>query len=65
MIDVNRASQNTLSSIQGESQALSSSSKFEFKSFSEDMAKDGVVVEGDEADLARDGSDRRKVRWID
>ncbi|PSS09417.1 Transcription factor LUX like [Actinidia chinensis var. chinensis] len=65
MIDVNRASQNTLSSIRGESQALSSSSNFKFKSFSEDRAKDGVVVEGDEADLVRDGSDPRKVRRID
>ncbi|GFZ01439.1 homeodomain-like superfamily protein [Actinidia rufa] len=65
VIDVNRASQNTLSSIRGESQALSSSSNFKFKSFSEDRAKDGVVVEGDEVDLDRDGSDPRKVRRID
>ncbi|GFZ19856.1 homeodomain-like superfamily protein [Actinidia rufa] len=65
MIDVNRASKNTLSSIRGESQALSLSSKFKFKSFREARAKDGVVVEGHEADLARDGSDRRKVRRID
>ncbi|KAH7838137.1 hypothetical protein Vadar_022493 [Vaccinium darrowii] len=64
MIDVNRASQNTLSSIRGE---LSSSNSVNFKSFNEERGKDGMVVEGEESDpdLVGDGSDSRKVRRID
>ncbi|CAH2057510.1 unnamed protein product [Thlaspi arvense] len=66
MMDVNRASHNTLSNIRGQFQALSSSDNFNFKSFNEERGKDGLVVEGDDADLTRDGSDsRNKGRRID
>ncbi|XP_052180118.1 transcription factor PCL1 isoform X1 [Diospyros lotus] len=65
MMDVNRASQSTLSNIRGQLQALSSSNNLNFKSFSEERAKDGLVVEGDEADLTREGSESRKVRRTD
>jgi len=64
MIDVNRASQNTLLSIRGE---LSSSNSVSFKTFNEERGKDGMVVEGEESDpdLVGDGSDSRKVRRIE
>lgn len=64
MIDVNRASQNTLSSIRGE---FSSSKSVNFKTFNEERGKDGMVVEGEESDpdLVGDGSNSRKVRRIE
>ncbi|CAK9187871.1 unnamed protein product [Ilex paraguariensis] len=62
VLDVNRASQNTLSSLRGQSQALSSSNNFNFKSFNEDGARDALVVEGHDADLIREGSDSRKLQ---
>ncbi|CAK9141499.1 unnamed protein product [Ilex paraguariensis] len=65
VLEVNRASQNTLSRIRGQSQALSSSNSFNFKSFDENKAIDPMVVEGDETDLSREGSDLRKFRKIE
>uniref|UniRef100_A0A5B6ZPD2 Putative transcription factor PCL1 n=1 Tax=Davidia involucrata TaxID=16924 RepID=A0A5B6ZPD2_DAVIN len=65
MVDVNRASQNTLSSLLGQSQALSSSNNYNFKSFNEERTRDPMVVEGDDTDLTREGSDSRKLRRID
>lgn len=54
VIDVNRASQNTFSSIRGQSHALSSSNNVNFKSFNvEDL------------DQITDGSDPRKLRRIE
>ncbi|XP_059626580.1 transcription factor BOA-like [Cornus florida] len=65
MGDVNRASQTTFSSLRGQSQGLSSSTHFNFKSFNDDGVRDPMAVEGDETDLTRDGSDSRKLRRID
>ncbi|PSR95093.1 Transcription factor LUX like [Actinidia chinensis var. chinensis] len=53
--DVNRASQNTLS-------AISSSNNFNFKSLNDERSQEEFVEQGDEADLARDGSDPRKEK---
>lgn len=53
-IDVNRASQDTLSSIRGQLHALSSSGNVNFKSFNDE-----------EADPTMDGSDPRKLRRIE
>lgn len=54
VIDVNRASQNTFSTIRGQSHALSSSNNVNFKSFNvEDL------------DQITDGSDPRKLRRIE
>ncbi|KAI4334552.1 hypothetical protein L6164_019231 [Bauhinia variegata] len=63
-LDVNRASQNTLSSLRGGTpQAFSSNN---FNSFNHDRSRDPMVVEGDE-ETDRDGSgpDSRKLRKID
>lgn len=65
MMDVNRASQNTLSTIRAQFNALSASNNFNFKSFNEDRAKEGLAMDVDEADLTRDGSESRKLRRID
>ncbi|KAA8549301.1 hypothetical protein F0562_000985 [Nyssa sinensis] len=65
MVDVNRASQNTLSSLLGQSPELSLSNNFNFKSFTEERTRDPLDVEGDETDLTREGSDSRKLRRID
>lgn len=62
LLDVNRASQNTLSSLRGQSQP---SNKFNFKSFNDDKGQDPMVLEADETDLTRDGSDSRKIRRLD
>lgn len=53
--DVNRASQNTLS-------AISSSNNFNFKSLNDERSQEEFVEQGDEVDLARDGSDPRKEK---
>ncbi|XAR58961.1 hypothetical protein NMG60_11014558 [Bertholletia excelsa] len=58
-MDVNRASQDTLSSIQGHFQVFSSLNNVNFKS------RDGLAVEGGDDDPARDGSNSRKARRID
>lgn len=58
-VDVNRASQNTFSSLRGQYPSFFSNN---FKSFHEERSRDTVVVE-DETD--RDGSDSRKVRRVD
>ncbi|KAJ0548940.1 putative transcription factor MYB-HB-like family [Helianthus annuus] len=66
MIDVNRASQNTLSNLKkpfnnGFSNGLSNG----FKSFGEERA-DEMFIEGEETvDLTGDGSDMRKLRRVD
>ncbi|CAL5426748.1 unnamed protein product [Camellia sinensis] len=65
MMEVNRASQNTLSTIRAQFNALSASNNFNFKSFNEDRAKEGLAMDVDEADLTRDGSESRKLRRID
>ncbi|XP_057953125.1 transcription factor LUX [Malania oleifera] len=63
LVDVNRASQTTLSGLRGQAQGQAFSSNA-FKSFNDcDRDRDPMVVEGEEAD--RDGSDSRKVRKID
>ena len=63
-LDVNRASQNTVSSLRGGgSQAFSSKV---FRSLNNDRSRDPMVVEGDEETVRdRAGSDSRKVRKID
>lgn len=61
LLDVNRASKNTLSALRGgNSQAFSSNN---FKSFNE--SPDPMVVEGEETDRDGSGSDSRKSRKID
>ncbi|KAL5580946.1 hypothetical protein UlMin_013388 [Ulmus minor] len=62
LIDVNRASEDTLSALRGSFQAFSSNN---LKSFNE--SNDPVVVEDDDTDPDRDGSgsDSRKSRKID
>ncbi|KAH7542414.1 transcription factor PCL1 [Ziziphus jujuba] len=61
LLDVNRASKNTLSTLRGgNSQAFSSNN---FKSFNEN--RDPMVVEGEETDRDGSGSDSRKSRKID
>ncbi|CAI9106831.1 OLC1v1006063C2 [Oldenlandia corymbosa var. corymbosa] len=79
MVDVNRESRKTLTSIRGggamgnghHSQAVSSSNNFKsFKSFNEDTTasaarvRDEMMIDIDDADLTRDGSDSRKTRRI-
>ncbi|KAI9081948.1 hypothetical protein K1719_036210 [Acacia pycnantha] len=63
-LDVNRASQNTLTCLRGGgSQAFSSNN---YKSLNEDGFRDPIVVEADEeADRHGSGSDSRKLRKID
>lgn len=63
MLDVNRASQETLSALRP--QAPSTSNNFDLMPFDEGTARNSVVVEEDEADLACDGSESRKMRRID
>ncbi|KAI3667693.1 hypothetical protein L6452_42762 [Arctium lappa] len=67
MIDVNRASHNTLSNMRGALENKSLTKFNSFKSFSvDDDKEDAMVVEGEEtADLTRDGSDMRKLRRVD
>lgn len=65
LMDVNRASQNTLSNLRGfQAQAFSSNN---FKSFNDDRSRDHdpMVVEGDEATERDAGSDSRKLRKVD
>ncbi|KAL0533644.1 hypothetical protein IC582_027685 [Cucumis melo] len=65
LMDVNRASQNTLSNLRGfQAQAFSSNN---FKSFNDDRTQDHdpMVVEGDEATERDAGSDSRKLRKVD
>ncbi|KAM7496513.1 hypothetical protein LguiA_020927 [Lonicera macranthoides] len=70
MLEVNRASQNTMSSLRGQSQALSPTNQTNFKSFDEERGRedresgDPLVVEVDDIDLSPDGSDSRKIRRI-
>jgi SHAQKYF class myb-like DNA-binding protein len=64
MLEVNRASKNTMSDLRG----LSKTNQFKFKSFDEDGGRDSadpLVLEADDADLSPDGSDSRKIRRID
>ncbi|XP_024973486.1 transcription factor PCL1-like isoform X2 [Cynara cardunculus var. scolymus] len=63
MIDVNRASQNTLSNMRGALEKQSSTKYNSFKSFSDDKGYDEMVVEGEET--ADHGSDTRKLRRVD
>lgn len=69
MVDVNRASKNTLSSLRGQTQAFSSNNYGSLPSFKEDKGREGdqdpLVVEADETDQGRDGSDSRKIRRLD
>lgn len=62
LLDVNRASKNTLSALRGvqSSQGFSSNN---FKSFNE--SDDPMVIEGEETDRDGSGSDSRKSRRID
>ncbi|XP_010262563.1 PREDICTED: transcription factor PCL1-like [Nelumbo nucifera] len=66
IIDVNRASHNTLSSLSRQSsQSISSNHLKSLPSFTEDRTRDAMVIEGDDNDAgfsAKDGSDSRKVR---
>ncbi|KAI3806426.1 hypothetical protein L1987_22331 [Smallanthus sonchifolius] len=65
MIDVNRASQNTLSNLRGQSMKQPLNKYNGFKSFGDDKG-DEMVMEGEEtADLTGDGSDSRKLRRVD
>ncbi|KAM0067289.1 putative transcription factor MYB-HB-like family [Helianthus debilis subsp. tardiflorus] len=65
MVDVNRASQDTLSNIRGRSLKQPFDKFNGFKSFGE-YKGDEMVTEGDETvDLTRDGSDSRKLRRVD
>lgn len=65
MTDVDRASRNTLSSLQGQSQQHQVNKLAEFKTFSDDREEE-MVVEGEETvDLTPDGSDSRKLRRLD
>ncbi|XP_009779625.1 transcription factor PCL1 [Nicotiana tabacum] len=62
MTDVNRASQNTFSSLQRwHSQDMSSMNNLNFKPFNEET----TVTEKDETDLTREGSDPRKLRRVE
>ncbi|KAK9279412.1 hypothetical protein L1049_013091 [Liquidambar formosana] len=60
VLDVNRASQNTFSSLRGQPNSFSSNN---FKSFNEERTRDPLVVE-EEEETDRDGADARKVRRI-
>ncbi|XP_047311174.1 transcription factor PCL1-like [Impatiens glandulifera] len=62
MLDVNRASRDTLSGLR---QQAPSSNNFDLMPFDEVTARNSVDVEEDEADLAGDGSESRKLRRID
>ncbi|KAL8261755.1 hypothetical protein R6Q59_025804 [Mikania micrantha] len=65
MIDVNRASENTLSNIRSQSVKQSINKFNAFKSFGDDKC-DEMVMEGEETvDLTGDGSDSRKLRRVD
>ncbi|CAH1446787.1 unnamed protein product [Lactuca virosa] len=65
MIDVNRASQNTLSNLRGQTVKQTLNKFNGFKSFGDDKG-DEMVAEGDEtADLTGDCSDSRKLRRVD
>ncbi|KAF7823701.1 transcription factor PCL1-like [Senna tora] len=60
LVDVNRASQNTISNLRsGNSQAFSSNN---FNSFNDEQSPNSVVVEADDRDGS--GSDSRKLRKI-
>ncbi|KAF5809819.1 putative transcription factor MYB-related family [Helianthus annuus] len=64
-VDVNRASQDTLSNIRGQSLKQPFDKFNGFKSFGE-YKGDEMVTEGDEiVDLTGDGSDSRKLRRVD
>ncbi|KAJ4971430.1 hypothetical protein NE237_004529 [Protea cynaroides] len=68
MLDVNLASQNTLSNLCRQSQPFSSNHLKSLPSFAEDPSHDPLVVEGDENEpesTTNDGSDVRKVRRLD
>ncbi|XP_042476345.1 transcription factor PCL1-like [Macadamia integrifolia] len=68
MLDVNRASQNTLSSICRHSQAFTSNHLKSLPSSAEDPSLDPLVVEDDENDpesTNKDDYDPRKVRRLD
>ncbi|XP_043691417.1 transcription factor PCL1-like [Telopea speciosissima] len=68
VLDVNRASQNTLSSLCRQSQPLSSSHLGSLPSFADGPSHDPLVVEGDENEpesATHDSSDARKVRRLD
>ncbi|CAH1416440.1 unnamed protein product [Lactuca virosa] len=65
MIDVDRASRNTVSSLQMKSQQNQVNKLIDFKSFSDDREEE-MVVEGDETiDLTPDSSDSRKLLRVD
>ncbi|CAH1432482.1 unnamed protein product [Lactuca virosa] len=65
MIEVDRASRNTVSSLQWQSQQNQVNKLTDFKSFSDDREEE-MVVEGDETvDLTPNGSDSRKLRRVD
>lgn len=62
VLDVNRASKNTISSLGGsQSQAFSSTNNFKFFNDS----RDPMVIEGDETDRDGSGSDSRKSKKFD
>ncbi|XP_043702684.1 transcription factor PCL1-like [Telopea speciosissima] len=68
MVDVNRASQNTLSSLCRQSQPFSSNHLKSLPSFAEDPSLEPLVVDGDDYDpesTTKDGSDARKIRRLD
>lgn len=66
MTDVNRASQNTFSSLQRwHSQDMASMNNSNFKPFGEENTREDTVTERDETDLAREGSDPRKLRRVE
>ncbi|XP_076898861.1 transcription factor PCL1-like [Bidens hawaiensis] len=69
MTDVNRASQNTLSNLRGQSVKQSNNKSLNgFKSFADHdkIIIDDMVLEGEETvDLTIDGSDSRKLRRVD
>ncbi|KAL4571092.1 hypothetical protein LXL04_017843 [Taraxacum kok-saghyz] len=65
MVDVDRASRDTVSSLQGQSQQHQVNKLTDSKSFSDDRDEE-MVVEGEETfDLTPDGSDSRKLRRVD
>ncbi|KAF5727371.1 transcription factor PCL1 [Tripterygium wilfordii] len=67
LLDVNRASQNTMSTIRGSGESHAMSSKNNFKSFAEERSRDPMVVEADDEITDRDGSgsDSRKLRKVE
>ncbi|XP_055832478.1 transcription factor PCL1-like [Solanum dulcamara] len=66
MTDVNRASQNTFSSLQRwHSQDMDSMNNSNFKPFSYERTREDTVTERDETDLTREGSDPRKLRRVE